>query len=104
MRGASYKEILQTKESYEHLSATHKSRVCAYRADNEIFTEPLIKEALHTCRQEIRYCRGGSHHQNTIVEHRIKGLTLGKQTLLIHATRLWTEYVITFLQPFLFKA
>ena len=97
-------KIRQTKESYEHLSASHKARVCAYRADNEIFTDPLLKEALHTCRQEISYCRGVSHNQNTIVEHMIKGLTLCRQTLLIHATRLWTEYVITFLQPFLFKA
>ena len=46
----------------------------------------------------------GSHHQNKIVEHRIKELTLGSWTLLLHATRLWPEAVSTIMCPFSFKS
>ena len=34
VRGSSAEETLCTKEAYERLEATHRSRVCAYRADN----------------------------------------------------------------------
>ena len=45
----------------------------------------------------------GYHHQNAIVERRIKELTLGSQNFLLHATILWPETVSTMLWPFYFK-
>ena len=44
------------------------------------------------------------HHQNAIVEHRIKELTLVSRTLLLRATRLWLEAVSTILWTLSFKA
>ena len=41
-------ETLWSKEAYERLEATHKAKVCAYRADNRSFVDPLFKEALQT--------------------------------------------------------
>ena len=97
-------ETLQEKEAYERLAFTHGSRVCAYREDNGIFADTLLKEAVQTCGQKISYCGVGSHHQNTIVERKIKELTLGSQTLLLHSTRLCQEEVITMMWNFSFKA
>ena len=49
MRVTSSEEILQAKEAYERLPATHGIRVCYYRVDNRRFSEPLFKESLQTC-------------------------------------------------------
>ena len=45
-----------------------------------------------------------SHHQNTIVERRIKELTLVSRNLLLHTIRLCPEAVSTIMWPFYFKA
>ena len=88
MGGKLAEETPHNKESYKELAATHGDRVWVYRAENKIFADNLFKEAVQTF-------RGGSHHQNAIVEQRIKVLTLGSQTLLLHATRLCPESVST---------
>ena len=78
--------------------------VYAYRADNRRFSEPLFKEAFQNCGHHIRYSGVGSHHKKEIVERRIKSLTLGSGTLLLHTTILWPEAVSTILWPFSFKS
>ena len=100
MMGTSTEETFWAKEAYDHLKVTHRDRVCAYMADNKGFTEPEFKEAVQTCRQQISYCRLGSHQKNEIVERRIKELNLGSCNLLLHSIRLWPEAAITMLRPF----
>ena len=46
----------------------------------------------------------GYHHQNEIVDCRIKELLLVICTLLLHTTRLWPEAVSNMMWPFSFKA
>ena len=94
-RGTSSEETLWANLAYEILVATHNTRVCAYRADNVFFVDPQFKEAVQTCGQQISYCEVSSHHQNEIVERRIKKINLVSQTLLLHVTILWTESVST---------
>ena len=72
MRVTSAEETLRAKEAYERLEATHGARVCAYRVDNGIFVDILFNETVQTCEKQIRYCGVGSHHQNSIVDRRIK--------------------------------
>ena len=64
MRGTAAEKILRAKEAYRRFSDTHGTRVCAYRVDNGRFEEPLFKEAVHTCREQISYCGVDSHQQN----------------------------------------
>ena len=45
----------------------------------------------------------GSHHQNGIAERKIKDITLGARTLLLHAKRMLLEYISTILWPFAVK-
>ena len=104
IRGESDGESLQVNEAYEHLSYTHRTRVCACMADNGRLLEPLSKEALHICGQHITYFLVRHHHQNTIVECMINELILGRHTVLLHTTRMWPEAVSTMLWTFSFKA
>ena len=77
MRGTQSEETLRSKEPHERSLETHWDRVYAYRVYRGMFYEPLLKESVQTCGQQIRYCGLGSHHKNKIVECRIKELTLG---------------------------
>jgi hypothetical protein len=45
----------------------------------------------------------GAHHQNGIVERRIKELTRILRTLLLHAKRHWPDYITTMMWPFALK-
>jgi hypothetical protein len=54
--------------------------------------------------QTITFCGIGSHHQNGIVERRIRLITEITWTILLHAQRHWPEYVTTMLWPFAVKA
>ena len=76
---------------YEHLEATHGTRVCAFRADNGKFIETLFKEEVRYYGQHITYCVLGSYQNNVIVDHMVKEFILGSRTLILHATRLWKE-------------
>ena len=60
-------------------------------------TSPPSKEAIRSCGKQIIFYEVGSHQQNGIVERMIKELSVGIQTLLLHATRLFTEAVSTML-------
>ena len=51
----------------------------------------------------ITFCGVGSHHQIGIAKHKIKDITLGGQTLLCHAKRMFPEYISTILWPFAIK-
>ena len=93
-------EALQSKEACEHLSSTHRSRVCRYSTYNGIFSYHSFKQSVQTYGKQIRYYGVGYHHQNRIVERSIKELALGSQNLLFHSTRIWPEVVNTILWPF----
>jgi hypothetical protein len=62
-----------------------------------------FKKALKDANQKITYCAVGAHHQNGIVERRIKELTLISRTLLLHAKQHWPYYITTMLWPFALK-
>ena len=52
---------------------------------------------------DVTFCGVGAHHQNAIVERKIKELTLRARTMLLHAHRYWPEYINTMLLPFALK-
>ena len=104
IRGTSYEETLWDNGAYEHLTAIHRARVCAYRADKQSFAEPQFKESVQTCVQYIRYCGLVSHHQKYFFERRIKEFNLVSLTLLLHCIRLWTESIIDMIWTFSFKS
>jgi hypothetical protein len=53
--------------------------------------------------QSITICEVISHHQNGIAERKIKDLTFGAQTILLHTKQMLPEYISTILWPFALK-
>ena len=62
-----------------------------------------FKEDIRRCGLKISFCGVGDHRNNEKMECRIKEPTLGRRTLLLHATILCKESVRTMLWPFPFK-
>ena len=50
--------------------------------------------------QHLTFCGVGVHHQNGIAEAKTKQLTLPSRTMLLHAQRLWPEYILAMLWSF----
>jgi len=103
MRDLTLDETLLAKTSFERLAKDGGVRIKAYRADNGRFADKGFRDSVEECNQQITYCAVGAHHQNGIVERRIKELTLIARTLLLHAVRHWPGYVTTMMWPFALK-
>ena len=53
-----------------------------------------------TANQKITFCGVGAHHQNAVAESKIKELSYGARTVLLHAKRKWPNVISTILWPF----
>ena len=92
MRDLGTESTMAAKQEFEDKCATRGVRVQHYHADNGRFAEPAWKEDCKQKGQKLTFCGVGAHHQNAIVERKIKDLTLTARTLLLHAMRYWPEY------------
>jgi hypothetical protein len=75
----------------------------AYHADNGQFADKGFRDDCTSSNQTITFYGVGSHHQNGIAECKIKDITLGGRTLLLHAKRRFLEYILTILWPYAIK-
>jgi len=103
MRDLTLDETLLAKASFERHANEGGVTIDSYRADNGRFADSGFQQAIKDCNQKITYCAVGAHHQNGIVERRIKELTLISRTLLLHAKRHWPDYITTMMWPFALK-
>jgi hypothetical protein len=103
MRDLTLDETLLAKASFERHANEGGVTIDSYRADNGRFADSGFQQAIKDCNQKITYCAVGAHHQNGIVERRIKELTLISRTLLLHAKRHWPNYITTMMWPFALK-
>ena len=103
IRDLTLDETLLAKTSFERHAQDGGVPIKAYRADNGRFADQGFKDAIHASSQQITYCAVGAHHQNGIVEQKIKDLTSIARTLLLHAIRHWPGYITTMLWPFALK-
>ena len=104
MRDQLQDSTLEAKRSFERFAAGFGVSIDSYHADNGWFAEDRFCKEIQQCNQEITFCGVGAHHQNGLVEHSIKDLTLITQTLLLHAKRHWPEMITTMLWPMALKA
>ena len=72
----------------------------SYHADNGRFAEKEFREEIIKRNQSISFCAVGAHHQNGVIENRIKDCTYGTRTMLLHAKRFWPEAITIMLWPF----
>jgi hypothetical protein len=103
MKDLTLSETLLAKHAYECFLALLGIESKAYHADNGHFAEKGFRDDCTSSNQTITFCGIRSHHQNGIAERKIKDITLGGQTLLLHAKRMFPEYISTILWPFAVK-
>jgi len=103
MRDLTLDETILAKHAYERFLSSIGVTSKAYHTDNGQFADKGFCDDCITCNQVITFCSIRSHHQNGIAERKIKELTLGGRTLLLHAKRMLPEYVSTILWPFALK-
>jgi hypothetical protein len=97
MRNLTLEETLLAKNAYEHFLSSIGVMAKAYHADIGRFADQGFRDDCNLSNQVVTYCGVGSHHQNGIAERKIKELTLGARTLLLHAKQMLPEYISTIL-------
>jgi hypothetical protein len=85
MHGLTLEETILAKHAYERFLSSIGVTGKAYHADNGRFANKGFKDDCIASNQTITLCGVGGHHQNGIVECKIKDLTLGARTHLLHA-------------------
>ena len=90
---------VQAKQAFERESAQYGVRVEHYHADNGLFDSKLFKEAVENASQRLSFCGVNAHHQNGKAESRIKDITMGARTALLHAAHRWPEAIHPSLWP-----
>ena len=103
MRDLSAESTLEAKREFEHRCKIRGITVQHYHADNGRFAEKLFKSDCKAQGQHLTFCGVGAHHQNGIVERKIKDITLSARTILLHAQHYWPEYITTMLWPLAVK-
>ncbi len=96
-------ETLLAKSSFEQHANEVGISINAYCANNGCFEDAGFQKAIKEANQSITFCAVGAHHQNGIVERRIKDLTLISWTLLLHAKKHWPDYITTMMWQFALK-
>jgi hypothetical protein len=75
-------------------------RVQHYHADNGRFCENLWMANVKKEGQTISFCRVNSHFQNGVAERRIRDLSDGARTSLLHAKEQWSKAISVHLWPY----
>ncbi len=103
MKDLTLAEKLMVKYTYEKYLASLGVESKVYHADIGCFADKGFRDDCILSNQIITFCGVGNHHQNGIAERKIKDITLGGRTLLLHAKRMFPEYISTILWPFAVK-
>jgi hypothetical protein len=103
MQDLTLDKTLLAKSAFERHANDGGVSITSYQADNGRFTDSRFKKAIKDANQSITFCAVGAHHQNGIVERRIKELTLISQALLLHAKQHWPDYITAMMWLFALK-
>ena len=98
--GTTSQATLEAKQAYERVAAAHGVKVQSYHADNLRFNDNNFKGDCIKNGQTITYCGVGAHHQNAVAESKIKMVSYGARTILLHAKRKWPAVIATALWPY----
>ena len=104
MISTSQEETIAGNTVFVIQAATFGVKIHRYHADNGRLSEKPFKSAIGYFNHTITFCSVGSHHENTIVERKIKYLTLGAGTLLLHAKIYWIEAIDKILWTYTLKS
>ena len=95
MRDLTLDKMLLAKSSFERLDNNGRITIKSYRANNGHFVDKGFQDAIEDSNQSITFCGIGGHHQDSIVERKIKELTLITSTLPLHSIWHWPSHITT---------
>ena len=102
--GISSDATLESKHAYERVLAAYGRKVKGYHADNLRFNDAQFTSDCHRGQQKLTFCGVGAHHQNGLVECKIKEICYGARTVLLHAKRKWSDVITIVLWPYALQA
>ena len=85
MRSLDLDETLGSKKAFERLVSRSDNTAKRYHADNGRYANNGFMASLNANNQIITFCGVGAHHQNGIVEQRIRTVTKIPRTFILHA-------------------
>ena len=77
---------VKAKEAFENLAHSHNVRIRHYHCDNGLFDTESFKTSVKKAHQSMTFCGVNAHYQNGKAERRIKDVTEGARTALLHAS------------------
>jgi hypothetical protein len=90
---------VEAKLAFKRVAASHGVRIKHYHSDNGLFDTKSFKAAIVLAKQTLSFCGPNAHHQNGKAENRIKDITTGGRTALLHAAHRWPQAINASLWP-----
>jgi hypothetical protein len=84
---------VEAKLAFERLSSSHGVTIGHYHSDNGLFDTKAFQASISKAGQTLSFCGVNAHHQNGKAENRIKDVTTGSRTALLHAAHRWPEAI-----------
>ena len=96
--GTTSQQTLDSKHAYERITSANRVTVKSYRADNFQFNSRNFRGDCVKGGQQLTLCGVGVHHQNGVVESKIKMVCEGVRTVLLRPKDRWP--ISTVLWPY----
>ena len=93
-------DTLTAKQAFEAYARDHGVKIQHYHADNGRFVDNMWQESINKAGQTMTLCGVNAHHQNGVVEKRIRDLVSRARKMLLHAEARWPKAVHTCLWPY----
>ena len=93
------KKTVEAYQSFEQIAKSHGVTIHHYHANNGLFDTFTFKAKVATSNQTMSLCGVNAHHQNVKAENRVKDVTIGTRTSLLHAAHRWLNMIHSSLWP-----
>jgi hypothetical protein len=90
---------VEAKLAFERTSASYGVTIRHYHSDNGLFDTKAFKNSIAKAGQTLSFCGVNAHRQNGKAENRIKDVTTGGRTILLHAAHRWPKAIDASLWP-----
>ena len=92
-------KTVEAAQDFEQISKSHGVTIHHYHSNNGLFDTHKFKAKVATSNHTMSFCGVNSHHQNSNSEKRVKDITIGNRTSLLHAAHRWPNEIHSSLWP-----
>jgi hypothetical protein len=90
---------VEAKLAFERIASSNSVTIKHYHADNGLFDTKIFKKLVSEAGQTLSFCGVNAQHQNGKAKNRIKDITTGGRTSLLHAAYRWPKAIYASLWP-----